>query len=115
MATVCLFRQRRDPPCCIHKGCAHKAAAFTARYPRKFSHVKKISASANPASRNILGFLTSEHDLNCSPRLNKMIAAALPNAELVVLNGLRHGLVIEAPDQVAREIERFLGTFGIGN
>jgi pimeloyl-ACP methyl ester carboxylesterase len=52
--------------------------------------------------------LTGEHDLTCSPRLNKQIAAALPNAELVVLEGLKHGLVIEAPDRLAQAIRRFV-------
>lgn len=52
--------------------------------------------------------LTGEHDVNCSPRLNKQMAAALPNAKLVILDGLKHGLVVEDPDRIAREMQFFL-------
>jgi pimeloyl-ACP methyl ester carboxylesterase len=52
--------------------------------------------------------LTGEHDVNCSPRLNEQMAAALPNAKLVVLDNLKHGLVVEAPERIARAMQSFL-------
>ncbi len=55
--------------------------------------------------------LTGEQDLTCNPRLNKLMAEALPNAELVILDGLKHGLVVEAPDRLAQAIDRFLSAY----
>jgi pimeloyl-ACP methyl ester carboxylesterase len=52
--------------------------------------------------------LTGEHDGGCPPRLNAEIAKALPKADLVVLPGLRHAILLEAADQVAEPMLRFL-------
>jgi pimeloyl-ACP methyl ester carboxylesterase len=52
--------------------------------------------------------LTGENDGGCNPRLNKEIAAALPNAELVILPVLRHAILLEAADQVAPPVLNFL-------
>jgi len=51
--------------------------------------------------------LTGELDGGCNPRLNKLIDAALPDSELVVLNGIKHAIMLEAPDQVAEHLIRF--------
>jgi len=52
--------------------------------------------------------LTGENDGGCNPRLNKQIAAALPNSELVILPVLRHAILLEAADQVAPPVFDFL-------
>lgn len=52
--------------------------------------------------------LTGEQDGGCNPRLNRQIAAALPSSELVILDGLKHGLLIEAPERVAKAVRAFL-------
>ncbi len=52
--------------------------------------------------------LTGENDGGCNPRLNRRIAEALPNSELVILPVLRHAILIEAADQVAPPVLRFL-------
>ncbi|MFO0997677.1 MAG: alpha/beta fold hydrolase [Alphaproteobacteria bacterium] len=52
--------------------------------------------------------LTGENDGGCNPRLNKQIAAALPNADLVILPVLRHAILLEGPDQVAPPVLDFL-------
>ncbi len=52
--------------------------------------------------------LTGELDGGCNPRLNKLIADALPNSELVILEGLKHAILIEATERVAPPIVRFL-------
>jgi 3-oxoadipate enol-lactonase len=52
--------------------------------------------------------LTGELDPGCSPRLNRMMAERLPNAELVILDGLRHSILVEAPDRVAPSLAAFL-------
>lgn len=52
--------------------------------------------------------LTGELDGGCNPRLNHFIAETLPNAELVILEGLKHSILIEAPDRVAAPVRDFL-------
>ncbi len=52
--------------------------------------------------------LTGENDVTCNPRLNKLMAAALPNSQLVILDKLKHGLIVEAPEKVAGAIGHFL-------
>lgn len=52
--------------------------------------------------------LTGELDGGCNPRLNKLIAAAMPNAELVILDGLKHAIFIEATDRVLPHVRAFL-------
>jgi pimeloyl-ACP methyl ester carboxylesterase len=36
------------------------------------------------------------------------MAAALPNAELVILDGLKHSILIEAPERVTPPLRDFL-------
>ena len=52
--------------------------------------------------------LTGELDGGCNPRLNKQIAAALPHSELVILDGLKHAIFIEATDRVLPPVRAFL-------
>lgn len=52
--------------------------------------------------------LTGEHDGGSPPRLGRFIADALPDAELVVLPGLRHAILLEAADRVAPPVLNFL-------
>ena len=52
--------------------------------------------------------LTGENDGGCNPRLNREIAAAMPAAELAILPGLRHAILLEAPDVVAGPVLQFL-------
>ncbi|MEZ5922934.1 MAG: alpha/beta hydrolase [Hyphomicrobiaceae bacterium] len=56
--------------------------------------------------------LTGENDGGCPPRLNEQIAKAMPNAELVVLPVLRHAILLEAAEQVAAPVLRFLAKLG---
>ena len=52
--------------------------------------------------------LTGENDGGCNPRLTRQIAAALPDAELVILPVLRHAILLEAAGQVAPPVLDFL-------
>ena len=52
--------------------------------------------------------LTGEHDGGCPPRLNELISKALPHSELVILTGLRHAILLEAPEKVAGPMLAFL-------
>lgn len=60
----------------------------------------KIHASAQ--------VLTGALDGGCNPRLNRLIAGAMPEAELVVLPELKHAIFIEATEQVLPHVRRFL-------
>ncbi len=52
--------------------------------------------------------LTGEFDGGCNPRLNKLIAEAMPNAELVVLPGVKHAILVERGETVAAHMIRFI-------
>jgi pimeloyl-ACP methyl ester carboxylesterase len=52
--------------------------------------------------------LTGELDAGCNPGLNLQIAKAMANAELVVLDGTKHAIFIEATDRVLPHVRRFL-------
>jgi pimeloyl-ACP methyl ester carboxylesterase len=52
--------------------------------------------------------LTGDQDLGCSPQHAKIMADRLPNARVVILENLRHGILLEAPDRVAEAIAQFL-------
>ena len=52
--------------------------------------------------------LTGENDGGCNPRLNRRIAAALPDSQLVILPHLRHAILLEAADLVAGPVLSFL-------
>ena len=56
--------------------------------------------------------LTGENDGGCNPRLNRAIDAALPRSELVILDGYKHSLLLEAGDMVAGHIKRFIEGLG---
>lgn len=52
--------------------------------------------------------LTGELDGGCNPRLNQFIDGELPSSRLVILEGLKHALMIEASDQVLPQLREFL-------
>ncbi len=52
--------------------------------------------------------LTGELDCGCNPRLNRFMHAELPNSELVILEGLKHSILVEAPDRVLPPLKQFL-------
>ncbi len=55
--------------------------------------------------------LTGALDMGCSPRLNQFIADALENSKLVILDNLKHAILIEAPDRVTPHIKEFLQAY----
>ena len=52
--------------------------------------------------------LTGENDGGCNPRLNKLIAEALQNSELLILPELKHSILLEAGDKVAGHLVDFI-------
>lgn len=52
--------------------------------------------------------MTGENDGGCSPQLNRVIAGLLAQAELEILPGLKHAVLIEAPEKVSARLREFL-------
>jgi pimeloyl-ACP methyl ester carboxylesterase len=52
--------------------------------------------------------LTGELDGGCNPRLNSFIQRELADSELVILEGLKHSILIEAPERVLPPLKYFL-------
>jgi pimeloyl-ACP methyl ester carboxylesterase len=52
--------------------------------------------------------MTGEHDAGCSPALNAKMAEALPHATLKILPGLRHSILVEAPEPTGDALRDFL-------
>lgn len=52
--------------------------------------------------------LTGENDGACNPRLNTFMDQQLPNSELVILDTVKHAILVEAPDLVAGGVKSFI-------
>ncbi len=52
--------------------------------------------------------LTGEFDGGCNPRLNQFIHEQLADSRLIILDGLKHSLMIEASDRVLPHLRAFL-------
>ena len=52
--------------------------------------------------------LTGELDGGCNPRLNQFIHSELQNSELIILDKLKHSILIEAPERVVPHVRDFL-------
>ena len=51
---------------------------------------------------------TGEHDPTGTARIARLMAERIPDARIRIFPGLRHGLLLEAPDQVAAVLRDFL-------
>lgn len=51
--------------------------------------------------------MTGEHARGCGAGVARAIAGALPHASLVIIEGLRNGILTEVPDRIADELMRF--------
>ena len=52
--------------------------------------------------------LTGAEDGGCNPRLNRFIDSQLNNSQLVILENLKHAILLEAPARVAQPLIQFL-------
>ena len=52
--------------------------------------------------------MTGENDVGSTPRMAKLIADRVPDCVLHIFPELKHSVLLEAPDQVADQIKRFL-------
>jgi 3-oxoadipate enol-lactonase len=51
---------------------------------------------------------TGEHDVGSNPRMARFMHAEIAGSRLEILPGLRHSLLVEAPDRVSRLVRDFL-------
>jgi (E)-2-((N-methylformamido)methylene)succinate hydrolase len=51
---------------------------------------------------------TGEHDVGSNTRMARFMRSQIPNSQLEILSGLRHSILVEAPDLVSRLIGNFL-------
>jgi pimeloyl-ACP methyl ester carboxylesterase len=54
--------------------------------------------------------MTGEHDQGSSPRMARLMHRRIKGSRLEILPGLRHSVLIEAPDRVAAAIKAFLAS-----
>ena len=52
--------------------------------------------------------LTGELDGACNPRLNQFMDDQLPNSKLVILDGIKHSILVEGPERVIPPVRDFL-------
>lgn len=52
--------------------------------------------------------ITGELDGGCHVELNRFMHGELENSKLVVLDGLKHSILVEAPDRVLKPVKNFL-------
>ena len=53
--------------------------------------------------------VTGEDDVGSTPRMARLMAERIPHAQLRILDGLRHSILIEAPKTVAEILSAFFG------
>ena len=52
--------------------------------------------------------LTGELDGGCNPRLNEFMHSQIPDSRLVILDGIKHSILIEGPERVLPHVKSFL-------
>ena len=52
--------------------------------------------------------ITGELDGGCNPRLNRLIDDALPNSRLIILEALKHSILVEAGETIAKHQIEFV-------
>ncbi len=52
--------------------------------------------------------MTGENDEGCKPKLNQFIANKISNSQLVILPKFKHSLLLEAPNEVAINLIKFI-------
>ena len=80
-------------------------AGYAAAY-RVFAESDMDQELSAIAARTLV--MTGEHDPGSTPRMARLIHERIPNAELEILPGLRHSVLVEAAQPIARHLLRFL-------
>lgn len=92
---------------------AQRVAQVRACDPASYAQAFTVFCTADYAERvHEIGvptlIMTGEHDLAASPRMARFMGARIAGAQVRILEGLRHSVLIEAPECVAAELARFL-------
>jgi (E)-2-((N-methylformamido)methylene)succinate hydrolase len=87
---------------------ANDPAVYPKLYRLLAEGIDEILAPQPPIACPAL-VLTSDEDFGNGPEMSAAIAAEIPGAQLVILRGLRHMALAEAPDAVNRPVAEFLG------
>lgn len=94
---------------------AQRVAQVRACDPSSYAHAFAVFCTADFAARvHEIGvptlIMTGEHDLAASPRMAHFMGGRIGGAQVCILDGLRHSVLIEAPERVAVELAAFLQT-----
>ncbi len=94
-----------------------RSAQVLANDPAVFANVFHIYAETELAPKlKEIGapslVLTGELDGGCNPRLARFMVDQIPESELCILDGLKHAILLEAPDRVAGPLLEFLQGVG---
>ena len=80
-------------------------------YPKIYevlaSGLDEITAPTPEISCPVL-VITADEDFGNGPKMSEAIASEIPNSNLIILNGLRHMALAEAPKVVNEPINNFL-------
>ncbi|MGH3360537.1 MAG: alpha/beta fold hydrolase, partial [Nocardioidaceae bacterium] len=52
--------------------------------------------------------ITGEHDVGSPPRMTRLIADLVPDAQAVIVPDSRHAVLREQTDRIAKEVTRFV-------
>lgn len=90
-----------------------RRAQVLANDPAVFANVFHIYAETElgPRLRQVNApslVLTGELDGGCNPRLARFMVDQIPEALLCILDGLKHAILLEAPDRVAEPLLEYL-------
>ena len=90
-----------------------RVAQVKACHGPSYLHAFRVFATADFADRlNEIDvptlIITGEHDLAATGRMAHLMGSRIRNAEVHVLPGLRHSLLIEATDTIGQLLEQFL-------
>lgn len=101
--------------------------SFAARYPEKIeARIRELEANdlaSYLAVYRLFGtaeladrlheisqpalIMTGEFDVGSNPRMARLMHERIPNSELHILPGLKHSVLLEAPDLIADHLERW--------
>jgi len=81
--------------------------------PEVFLNVFKIYAKTEmfPWLKNISKpclLMTGEYDMGCTPKHNEIMAKEIENSKLIILPKYKHSFLIEAPNEVAKSLIKFI-------
>jgi pimeloyl-ACP methyl ester carboxylesterase len=85
---------------------AFRPAGFRAMARASYEDQRQVLADVDVPTL----LLYADHDVRAPVSVGEAIRSAVPGAELVVLAGPGHASTVEAPEDVTRELRRFLNS-----